>query len=97
VATNWRETRFELDIVARDGGVLVFVEVKASRKNVLGPPEIRVGREKRGRIAEAASEFVSRLEVLPSEMRFDVIAVTWGDGLRPRINHIRSAFTLDDI
>ena len=96
-ATKWRQTRFELDIVARKDDCLVFIEVKASKRIILGPPEIRVGYEKRKRIAQAASEYISQLDTLPEEMRFDVIGITWGDGERPEINHISSAFTLDDI
>ncbi len=90
-------SRFELDIVARKAGALVFIEVKASRRNLFGPPEIRVGYTKRKRIAEAASEYISQLDKFPEEIRFDVIGILWKEGGAPRINHIESAFTLDDI
>ena len=96
-AANWRQTRFEIDIVARKDGALVFIEVKASKRNILGPPEIRVGHEKRKRIAEAASEYISGLDTMPDDIRFDVIGITWGEGKEPEINHISSAFTMDDI
>jgi putative endonuclease len=70
--------------------------VKASHKNILGPPELRVDREKRKRIVEAAAEYVSRLQDIPEEIRFDVIGVLWKEGKPPEFNHIESAFTADD-
>ncbi|MEE9553129.1 MAG: YraN family protein [candidate division Zixibacteria bacterium] len=96
-ATKWRVSRYELDIVARKAGMLAFIEVKASRRDLLGPPEIRVGYTKRKRIAEAASEYISQIDNIPEETRFDVIGILWKEGREPRINHIISAFTLNDI
>ena len=92
---NWRESRYELDIVAVRGGVLVFVEVKASADDYFGPPELRVDRRKQKRIIAAAGEYLSRLKYQPEEIRFDVVAVTWREKQEPRINHIESAFTVE--
>ena len=94
-ATGWRRSRYELDIVAIKGETLAFVEVKASKRVTLGPPELRVGKTKQKRIAEAASEYLSLLKELPNEIRFDVIGIIWKSGRKPEINHLESAFTLD--
>jgi putative endonuclease len=95
-AVKWRESRYELDIVARRGGLLVFVEVKASTGGSFGPPELRVNLNKQKRIAAAALEYLSRLEYQPDEIRFDVIGIIWRKGEKPGINHIESAFIVED-
>ncbi len=95
-AVNWRESRFELDIVAFKGGLLAIVEVKASASDYMGSPELRVDRRKQKRIIAAAEEYLSRLDYEPDEIRFDVIAVKWRKGQSPAIRHIESAFIVED-
>ncbi len=96
VALKWRESRFELDLVVRKNDLLVFVEVKSSTGTFLGPPEFRVTPTKQKRIAQAASEYLSNLDELPDEIRFDVITVLWNKTGKPRVTHIESAFTADE-
>lgn len=93
--SNWRKSRFEIDIIARKGNILAFVEVKSSRREVLGPPELRVDKRKQKKIAEAAAEYLSEMKSLPENIRFDVISILWKKGDSPRITHIESAFELD--
>lgn len=93
---KWRESRYELDIVARKGGLLIFVEVKASSSGSFGPPELRVNRTKQKRIAAAALEYLSGIQDQPDEIRFDVIGIIWRKGERPGISHIKSAFIVED-
>jgi len=85
-------TRFgEIDIIARDGGTLVFVEVKARSGEGFGGPEAAVDRAKQRRIVAAAKAFIAHTDAdLPA--RFDVVA--WeGDDVRLH----RAAFSLDDV
>jgi putative endonuclease len=91
VARNWAFRGGELDIVARDGGTLVFVEVKARSSGGFGGPEAAVSLAKRRRIVAAARAFMARADAdLPA--RFDVVA--WeGDDVRLH----RAAFSLDDV
>ncbi len=93
---KWRESRYELDIVARKGGLLVFVEVKASSTGSFGPPELRVNRPKQKRIAAAALDYLSGIEYQPDEIRFDVIGIVWRKGEKPGISHVESAFIVED-
>jgi putative endonuclease len=91
VARNWSSRGGELDIVARDGDTLVFVEVKARSGSSFGGPEAAVSRAKQRRIAVAAKAFMARTDAdLPA--RFDVIALE-GDDVRIH----RAAFSLDDV
>jgi len=73
VARNWRCRYGEVDIVARDGDQLVFVEVKARSNRSFGGPEAAVGRVKQRKILATAGQFLSQTQCcLP--VRFDVVA-----------------------
>jgi putative endonuclease len=93
-AVNWRKS-YEIDIITRKGKALAFVEVKCSRSELFGPPEFRVNKTKRQRLAVAASEYLSELDWEPDEIRFDVISILWPKGKSPDITHIEGAFFLD--
>jgi putative endonuclease len=87
LARNYRHDRAEIDIVARDGETVVFVEVKARRSKEFGRPEEAVGDAKRGQIRKAAQGFLLEHNLEDAPCRFDVLAIFNGD-----INHIRDAF-----
>jgi len=77
VARNWRVRAGELDIIARDGDVLVFVEVKARSRDDFGGPEAAVDYAKQRRLIAAARSFLEATHCeLP--MRFDVVAIRPG-------------------
>jgi putative endonuclease len=84
-------TRFgEIDLIARDGDTLVFVEVKSRRRGV---PAEAVTEEKQRRISLAALHFLRKHELLDVRCRFDIVAIVWPDeGGEPQIEHIPSAF-----
>jgi len=72
VARNWRCRSGEIDIVARDGNVLAFVEVKARSGRGYGGPEGAVGPVKQRRLVAAARRFIQQTGAeLPA--RFDVV------------------------
>ena len=86
--------RGEIDLIARDGDVLVFVEVKTRRR---GNPAEAVTIEKRRRITRATLHFLKRHGLLdapkPVRWRFDIVAIVWPEGRgRPEIEHRPNAF-----
>ena len=92
-------TRFgELDIVALDGGALVFVEVKAGRENsAFGPerPVLGVDYRKQRRVRRLATAWMGERRDAPyyAEIRFDAIGVTFDRAGRAiDIEHIEGAF-----
>ncbi len=86
-------TRFgELDIVARDGDALVFVEVKARRGVTFGQPADAVHWRKRRRLARLAEAFIAEARLHHLPCRFDVVAIIWQDGGAPDIRVYRHAF-----
>jgi putative endonuclease len=92
VERNVRAKGGEIDIVARKGDVLVFVEVRSREDAGFGTPEETVTPVKRRRIVAAARQYLSK--VPPSswrEARFDVIAVE-GSGAAAVLRHYPAAF-----
>jgi putative endonuclease len=80
----------EIDLVARDGEIVVFIEVKTRRTGV---PAEAVTPEKQRRLTMAALHFLRSHDLLQQRCRFDVVAIVWADDRRPpRIEHIRGAF-----
>jgi putative endonuclease len=91
VARRFRLRRGELDIVARDGGVLVFVEVKTRTGKRFGEAAEAVTCTKQRRIALLAHEYLLRHCVSDCPCRFDVVSV-YLDGGAPVVEIIRNAF-----
>jgi putative endonuclease len=93
LARRYRTRVGELDIVARDGETLVFIEVKARRSDEFGAPGEAVTWRKRRKLQAMALDFLARGRLSAVPCRFDVVAVTLGRaGERPRIEVFRAAF-----
>lgn len=90
VARNWRWRGGEIDIVAKDGPTLVFVEVKGRSGEAFGAPEEAVTQRKREHLWRTALAFLGGTAEVP--VRFDVVAVG-PHGVR----HIRDAFREEDV
>jgi putative endonuclease len=91
VARNYRCQMGEIDLIARDGPTLVFVEVK-SRQDDEPTPEQQVNSTKQHQLTKSARHYLSRFGSRPPPARFDVIAVVWPEGREPRIRHTIDAF-----
>lgn len=91
--TNYRKSYGEVDIIARDGGTLVFIEVKTRRSSAFGSGFEAVDARKQRQISRIAQEYLqaNRLEDMPA--RFDVIAVRLDRANGPAaIDHVKNAF-----
>lgn len=90
-------TRDELDLVARHGAQLVFVEVKTRSGEVFGRPLSAVDRGKRHTLSRAAVRYLQRLKDPRVCFRFDVVEVIGrpGSDEPPLVRHIENAFPLD--
>jgi putative endonuclease len=88
---NYRYDRGEIDIIADDGGTLVFVEVKARRSKAFGEPEEAITEYKKHQLEKVAEGYLVQHSIEDRECRFDVIAISWENG-RASINHIQNAF-----
>lgn len=94
VTRNYRSRRGEIDLVMREGEVLVFVEVRYRRNRSFGAGTETVDWRKRSRLTASAAHFLhthpgaSRLPC-----RFDVVSV---DGANPAVQWVRAAFEPGD-
>jgi putative endonuclease len=93
---RYRTRAGEIDIVARDGAVLVFVEVKARRSGRFGHPAEAVTPGKRRRVARMAADYLARRRPRVSSCRFDVVAVTIGADAAPVVEVIPGAFSVGE-
>jgi putative endonuclease len=86
-------TRYgEIDIVARSGGSLVFVEVKTRDGNEFGGAEAAVTVCKQQRIVRMAIDFLARRRLQDQPCRFDVVTIDF-EGGQPKIEVYPHAFT----
>ena len=91
VARRYRVRGGELDIIARDGEVLVFVEVKTRAGRRFGDAAEAVTFAKQRRIADLASDYLVRQHVSECACRFDVVSIHFNAGV-PEIEVIQNAF-----
>ena len=93
VARNWRspaDRRDEIDLVARDGDVLVFVEVKTRAAGALVPGYHAVDERKKRAVRRAAEAYLGGLTAKPATFRFDVVEVTTAAGATPEVLHFEN-------
>ena len=91
ILRNYRSAVGEIDIIARDGETLVFVEVK-TRAYDDPTPEEQVNPTKQHQITKAAKAYLNRYGSSQPPARFDVVAVVWPADREPIIRHVQSAF-----
>lgn len=93
LARNFRTRAGEIDLVARDGKTIVFVEVKARRGSAHGFGYEAVTPAKQRRLAAAAQAWAARHGQAGQAYRFDVISIDVGEN-PPRLRHDRGAFSV---
>jgi putative endonuclease len=91
---RFRTRRGEIDIVARDGAVVVFVEVKARSDSNFGDPLESITWQKRRRLGEIAAAYLYQRELGHAACRFDVVSVVEGPGVGRAIELIQGAFEI---
>ena len=93
---NVRTRAGEIDLVAKEGRTLVFVEVKTRRDVVEGdPPQAAVHTRKQNRLAKLAHGYLKQKRIRQTPCRFDVVSVIINDeGGVKAIRHIPNAFSV---
>ena len=93
LARQYRTPLGELDLIARDGDCIVFVEVKTRRSGAAGQPHEAVDRAKQAQLTRLALAWLKRYGLLDGRARFDVVSIVWQDAAsEPEIVHYRHAF-----
>src|SRR5690349_7285168 len=88
VERNYRCRLGEIDLIAREGGTTVFVEVRQRSSSSFGGAAASITASKRAKLLRAARHYMSRLRTFP-QCRFDALLI---EGEPPRFEWIRNAF-----
>ena len=92
LARNYRCSCGEIDLIARDGETVVFVEVKGKSGGEFGSPLEAVTARKRQRLALVANYYLTAFKLHHLRTRFDVVGIRWVAGGEPGIVLVRDAF-----
>lgn len=93
---NLRTSIGELDLVAEDAGVLVFVEVKARSSEAFGGALLAVDRRKQAKLVRLASQYLAQRHWSDRACRFDVVLVQSQPSAPGQIEHLQNAFEVTD-
>ena len=94
LARGFRTRHGEIDIVARDGDVLVFVEVKSRASRRYGTALEAVTARKQRQVAAMARSYLARAGWGERPCRFDVVAVTGSRPGEAQVTVVRNAFSI---
>lgn len=86
LATNYRHGRGEIDLIATENNIVVFVEVKSRKNAAFGQPEMAVNHKKQALIQQTAEGYLEEFD-LQNPIRFDIIAIVGQE-----ITHFEDAF-----
>lgn len=86
---NWRCDAGELDLVLRDGRVLVVCEVKTRSSTAYGSPIEAVTEQKAARLRRLAARWLEAHRIRPDEVRIDIVGVLVPRQGGPRLEHVR--------
>lgn len=91
VAQNFRTPYGEIDVIARQGGITIFVEVKTRTTNTMGLPEESITPRKRQHMISAAEYYAAESEI--DHWQIDVVSIEGRPGSTPKITHFENALT----
>ena len=89
---NWRCSMGEIDIVARDGEVVVICEVKTRSSHRFGSPLEAITQHKANRLQRLAFAWLQAQGLGPRPLRFDVVAIVDSGSGHPELSHHRHVF-----
>jgi putative endonuclease len=93
---NLRTTLGELDLVAEDADVLVFVEVKARTTDAFGGARSAVNHRKRAKLVKLAAQYLAQRHWADRVCRFDVVLVQGQSSAGLCVEHVQNAFDATD-
>lgn len=93
---NRQAGRYEIDIIAKEGETIVFVEVKTRRPSPIASPEANITRTKRKHLRTAAKAYIAAHDQPGCYYRFDLVAIIVPLEGSPEIRHYRHAFGIND-
>jgi putative endonuclease len=92
IEKNYHSRLGEIDIVAKEGESIVFVEVKTRRSTDFGLPEEALSYDKRRRLSKLALNYLAHRRIEGSNCRFDVVSILMDNNKVKHIELIKNAF-----
>ena len=92
---NYESPLGEIDLIAKEKGALVFIEVKTRSSDAMGPPAESVTHFKRRQIVKSAQYYVKRYGIHRVPCRFDVVSVRMPKDGEPALEILENAFGED--
>lgn len=93
IARNYRCSLGEVDLIAKDGDTLVFIEIKTRRGRSLGYAKEAVDQKKRRQLSKVALAYMKANGCAETRARFDVVVINLGGGAQ-EVEVVRNAFDL---
>ncbi len=87
IARNARVSRFEIDIICRDHGAIVFVEVKHALSPEFGHPATWIDERKQEKLRQAAQLYLEKNGLVGNDIRFDAVTINGG-----QVEYYQNAF-----
>ena len=97
LVANYTCAAGEIDLIGRERGAILFIEVKTRTSEAFGPPQLAVHQRKQRQIVRTAQWFLAERRMPEVACRFDVLAVTFMGGELPRIQWVRDAFPAEGV
>ena len=94
IIRNYRCPLGEVDLIARDGDTLVFIEIKTRRGKSIGYAKEAVDARKRRQLSKAALAYMKSNDCCDAKARFDVVAINLKGNSAPQIEVVKNAFEL---
>ncbi len=96
LARNYRYPFGEIDLIARDGKTIAFIEIKGRSSQYFGSALEAVTTRKQKRIARVAAQYLATFKLDNIRARFDVVGIHWATEGKPEVVLIKDAFRLSD-
>lgn len=93
ISRNYRCPLGEIDLIAKDGDTLVFLEIKTRKGKSLGYAKEAIDRRKKRQLSKVALAYMKANNCCDAKSRFDVVAISLREG-REEIEVVRNAFEL---
>ena len=94
IIRNYRCPLGEVDLIARDGDTLVFIEIKTRKGKSIGYAKEAVDARKRRQLSKAALAYMKSNDCVDAKARFDVVAINLKGNSAPQIEVVKNAFEL---
>ncbi len=92
ITRNYRQKTGEVDIIAKDGETLIFIEVKTRSSLLFGQPFEAVTIKKQTQLNRIALDYMTRNKINNQAARFDVISILIEQNKKPKIEHLENCF-----